>query len=146
MLYFCVLINLKNTTAMKKCYVSMLMLACMLLCSAFAWADNQTHPSPSEEVIPIHQIGKPSQIPRSGIQAINVSAQLLPANNQIEIRFEEPEGIAQIRIEQMGLVVYSYTCDTQVAWTVQLPAPTDAGEYTLYIDTNEASYVGYFTR
>ncbi len=79
------------------------------------------------------------------VTPIAVSAILDNETGQIEVYFDEPEGLATIQITCMGQVISSYNCDTEEEWVINLPAPTSSGNYCITIRTSSAEYIGYFS-
>lgn len=75
-----------------------------------------------------------------------VSACLDRDMGQIEIVFSVWIGNATIyMLDQAGVAVQTYSCDTEAEWIVVLPTPTSEGHYTLKIDSDAAEYTGEFT-
>ena len=75
-----------------------------------------------------------------------VSAYLDRDMGQVEIVFSVWVGNATIYIlDQTGMAVQTYSCDTETEWIVVLPTPNNEGYYTLKIDSDAAEYTGGFT-
>ena len=75
-----------------------------------------------------------------------VSAYLDRDMGQVEIVFSVWVGNATIYIlDQTGVAVQTYSCDTETEWIVVLPTPNNEGYYTLKIDSDAAEYTGVFT-
>ena len=75
-----------------------------------------------------------------------VSAYLDKDLGQVEIVFSVWVGNATIyMLDQTGMAVQTYSCDTETEWIVVLPTPNNEGYYTLKIDSDAAEYTGGFT-
>ena len=75
-----------------------------------------------------------------------VSAYLDRDMGQVEIVFSVWVGNATIyMLDQTGVAVQTYSCDTETEWIVVLPTPNNEGYYTLKIDSDAAEYTGGFT-
>ncbi|MBR5856620.1 MAG: hypothetical protein IKY70_05045 [Bacteroidales bacterium] len=112
--------------------------------STFAMPDGDSnHNLPSEEV-DIRTVTTPITpgFERSLIAPVQVY--LYGADNEIEIIFNRNFGNMYIQVvNQMGITVNAYECNTMYEPIVKIDAPTSAGYYTLYI--YGASYQGIGT-
>ncbi|MBE6177838.1 MAG: hypothetical protein E7149_04960 [Rikenellaceae bacterium] len=137
---------------MKKRYYTLLALALTCCCGLVAWADNnQTPPPPAdeEEIVikptPPIPIPTPNPAPCSLTEEAAIRAYLSAEGDQIRICFAEEMGLVEIYIEQSGAILNSYICNTCMEPTVTIDTPTVPGDYILRLETEQGTYLGYFS-
>lgn len=137
---------------MKKRYYTLLALALTCCCGLVAWADNnQTPPPPvdEEEIVikptPPIPIPTPNPAPCSLTEEVAIRAYVSAEGDQIRICFAEEMGLVEIYIEQSGATYCSYICNTCMEPTVTIDTPTVPGDYILRLETEQGTYLGYFS-
>lgn len=138
---------------MKKRYYTLLALALTCCCGLVAWADNnQTPPPPvdEEEIVigrPIPPIPTPTPPPTpcSLTDEVAIRAYVSAEGDQIRICFAEEMGLVEIYIEQSGAILNSYICNTCMEPAVTIDTPTVPGDYILRLETEQGTYLGYFS-
>ena len=137
---------------MKKRYYTLLALALTCCCGLVAWADNnQTPPPPvdEEEIVikpaPPIPIPTPNPAPCSLTEEVAIRAYVSAEGDQIRICFAEEMGLVEIYIEQSGAILNSYICNTCMEPTVTIDTPTVPGDYILRLETEQGTYLGYFS-
>lgn len=135
----------------KRCY-TLLSLALICCCGLVAWANNnQTPPPPSddEEIvitpIPPIPLPTPNPAPCSVTEEAVIRAYLLNGGDQIQLYFAEEIGQVEIYIEQSGATLSGYICNTQMEPTATIDTPAAPGDYTLRLETEQGTYLGYFS-
>lgn len=137
---------------MKKRYYTLLALALTCCCGLVAWADNnQTPPPPSDEEeivikpVPPIPIPTPNPAPCSLTDEVAIRACLSAEGDQIRLYFAEEMGLVEIYIEQSGAILNSYICNTCMEPAVTIDTPTVPGDYILRLETEQGTYLGYFS-
>lgn len=137
---------------MKKRYYTLLALALTCCCGLVAWADNnQTPPPPvdEEEIVlqpaPPIPIPMPNPAPCSLTDEVAIRAYVSAEGDQIRLYFAEEMGLVEIYIEQSGATYCSYICNTCMEPAVTIDTPTVPGDYILRLETEQGTYLGYFS-
>ncbi|MBR3846607.1 MAG: hypothetical protein IKM37_03495 [Alistipes sp.] len=137
---------------MKKRYYTLLALALTCCCGLVAWADNnQTPPPPvdEEEIViqpaPPIPIPMPNPAPCSLTEEVAIRAYVSAEGDQIRLCFAEEMGLVEIYIEQSGAILNSYICNTCMEPAVTIDTPTVPGDYILRLETEQGTYLGYFS-
>lgn len=137
---------------MKKRYYTLLALALTCCCGLVAWADNNQTPPPSsdeEEIVikpaPPIPIPTPNPAPCSLTEEVAIRAYVSAEGDQIRICFAEEMGLVEIYIEQSGAILNSYICNTCMEPAVTIDTPTVPGDYILRLETEQGTYLGYFS-
>ncbi|MBR1994692.1 MAG: hypothetical protein IJ990_04040 [Alistipes sp.] len=137
---------------MKKRYYTLLALALTCCCGLVAWADNnQTPPPPAdeEEIViqpaPPIPIPMPNPAPCSLTEEVAIRAYVSAEGDQIRLCFAEEMGLVEIYIEQSGAILNSYICNTCMEPEVTIDTPTVSGDYILRLETEQGTYLGYFS-
>lgn len=137
---------------MKKRYYTLLALALTCCCGLVAWADNNQTPPPSsdeEEIViqpaPPIPIPMPNPAPCSLTEEVAIRAYVSAEGDQIRLCFAEEMGLVEIYIEQSGAILNSYICNTCMEPTVTIDTPTVPGDYILRLETEQGTYLGYFS-
>lgn len=137
---------------MKKRYYTLLLLALTCCCGLVAWADNNQTPPPSsdeEEIVikpaPPIPIPTPNPAPCSLTDEAAIRAYVSAEGDQIRICFAEEMGLVEIYIEQSGTTYCSYICNTCMEPAVRIDTPTVPSDYILRLETEQGTYLGYFS-